>query len=162
MTATRIQMLNTQIHNLNMDQTVSLVQEAIQNKQQIHHVAVNAGKIVQMQTDRELRESVNNSDLINADGQAVIWASRFLNKPLQERVTGIDLMHNLVSLANREGYSIYLLGAKEEVVKAVAKFYQKQHGEHIIAGYRDGYFIKEQEPLIAKEIAQKRARAVNR
>ncbi|MEP2936582.1 MAG: WecB/TagA/CpsF family glycosyltransferase [Gilvibacter sp.] len=154
MTAKKIHMLNTQIHNLNMDQTVSLVQEAIENKKQIHHVAVNAGKIVQMQTNRELRESVNNSDLINADGQAVIWASRFLNKPLQERVAGIDLMHNLVDLANEKKYSIYLLGAKEAVVKAVATSYQKQYGERIIAGYRDGYFTKEQEPLIAKEIAQ--------
>lgn len=147
-------MLNTQIHNLNMDQTLSLVQEAIENERQIHHVAVNAGKIVQMQTNRELRESVNNSDLINADGQAVVWASRFLNKPLKERVAGIDLMHNLVELAHKKGYSIYLLGAKDEVVKKVAQGYQKQFGENIIAGYRDGYFTKEQEPLIAKEIAQ--------
>lgn len=154
MTAKKIHMLNTQIHNLNMDQTVSLVQEAIENKRQIHHVAVNAGKIVQMQTNRELRESVNNSDLINADGQAVIWASRFLNKPLQERVAGIDLMHKLVDLANTKGYSIYLLGAKDTVVKAVANSYQKEYGEQIIAGYRDGYFTKEQEPLIAKDIAK--------
>ncbi len=146
-------MLNTQIHNLNMDQTLSLVQEAIENKKQIHHVAVNAGKIVQMQTNRELRESVNNSDLINADGQAVVWASRFLNKPLKERVAGIDLMHNLVNLAHKKGYSIFLFGAKEAVVKKVANMYRTEFGPQIIAGYRDGYFSKEQEPEIAKEIA---------
>ena len=146
-------MLNTQIHNLNMDQTLSLVQEAIENKKQIHHVAVNAGKIVQMQTNRELRESVNNSDLINADGQAVVWASRFLNKPLKERVAGIDLMHNLVNLAHKKGYSIFLFGAKEAVVKKVANIYRTEFGPQIIAGYRDGYFSKEQEPEIAKEIA---------
>ena len=35
---------------------------------QIHHVVVNAGKIVAMQKDAQLLESVNSSDLINADG----------------------------------------------------------------------------------------------
>ena len=60
--------LNTAIHNLTMDETVQVVEEAIEQRRQIHHVAVNAGKIVQMQGDAQLRESVNNSDIINADG----------------------------------------------------------------------------------------------
>ena len=153
MPATKIQMLNTNIHNLSMEQTVGVVARAIENKEQLHHVAVNAGKIVQMQTNRELRESVNNSDLINADGQAVIWASRFLNKPLKERVAGIDLMENLVRLAAKKEYSIYLFGAKEEVVSTVAQKYQQQYGKQIIAGYKNGYFNKAEEQDIAKDIA---------
>ena len=146
-------MLNTQIHNLDMEQTVSLVEDAIENRQQIHHVAVNAGKIVKMQNDLQLRESVNNSDLINADGQAVIWASKFLNQPLKERVAGIDLMEKLVKLANQKQYRIFLFGAKEEVVSEVAKRYTQTYGEGIIAGYRNGYFNKDQEAEIAQAIA---------
>ena len=46
----------------------------------------NAGKIVALQKDIDLRESVNSSDLINADGQAVVWAAKFLNKPLKVNV----------------------------------------------------------------------------
>lgn len=146
-------MLNTQIHNLDMEQTVSLVEDAIENRQQIHHVAVNAGKIVKMQNDLQLRESVNNSDLINADGQAVIWASKFLNQPLKERVAGIDLMEKLVKLANQKQYRIFLFGAKEEVVSEVANRYTQTYGEGIIAGYRNGYFNKDQEAEIAQAIA---------
>ena len=92
----KIHILNTSIDNLSMNETLSFVQETITNKRQIHHVVVNAGKIVQMQKDLQLRESVNNSDIINADGQAVVWAAKFLNKPLKERVAGIDLMQKLV------------------------------------------------------------------
>ena len=153
MPATKIHMLNTNIHNLSMEQTVAIVKEAIDQEKQLHHVAVNAGKIVQMQHNQELRESVNNSDLINADGQAVIWASKFLNKPLKERVAGIDLMENLVNLASKKNYSIYLFGAKEEVVSAVSKKFQDQYGPQIIAGYKNGYFKKEEEQAIAQEIA---------
>lgn len=136
-----------------MEETLEVVEQAIDQQRQIHHVAVNAGKIVKMQDDLQLRESVNNSDLINADGQAVIWASKFLNQPLKERVAGIDLMENLVKLAHQKQYRIYLFGAKEEVVSRVAAIYSERYGEDIIAGYRNGYFSKDQEPAIAKSIA---------
>ena len=63
-----------------MNGTLELVENAIENKEQIHHVVVNAGKVVQMQKDMQLRESVNSSDIINADGQSVVWAAKFLNK----------------------------------------------------------------------------------
>ncbi|MDC7996782.1 WecB/TagA/CpsF family glycosyltransferase [Gilvibacter sediminis] len=153
MTARKIHMLNTQIHNLDMEQTLALVDQAIADRKQIHHVAVNAGKIVKMQSDAELRESVNNSDLINADGQAVIWASKFLNQPLKERVAGIDLMGKLVELAHQKNYKIYLFGAKEDVVSKVVSIYKEKYGEDLVAGYRNGYFSKQDEPQIAADIA---------
>ena len=98
-------------------------------KKQLHHVVVNASKIVDMQTDLYLRKSVNESDLINADGQAVVWASKLLGKPLKERVSGIDLMINLVELAAENSYKIFFLGAKEVVVKAVVDKYKTQYSE---------------------------------
>jgi N-acetylglucosaminyldiphosphoundecaprenol N-acetyl-beta-D-mannosaminyltransferase len=135
-----------------MAETISIVNDTIVNEESIQHVVVNAGKIVQMQKDEQLRESVNNSDIINADGQAVVWAANFLNKPLKERVAGIDLMENLVELAYKNNYKIFLFGAKEEVVKEVATIYSKKYGSDIIAGYRNGYYQKEEEASIANEI----------
>ena len=94
-----------------------------------------------MQEDEVLRKSVNEADLINADGQAVIWASKLLKKPLKERVAGIDLFVNLVELAHQKQFSIYLLGAKQEVVEAVVTKFEKQCDSKIIAGFRNGYFF---------------------
>jgi len=150
---TKIQILNTKIHNLSMQETLHEVEIAIQQNTQIHHVVVNAGKIVAMQSDLQLKQSVNESDLINADGQAVVWASKMLGKPLKERVAGIDLMENLVKLAYQKQYKIFFFGAKEEVVKAVIDEYSNQYSSNIIAGYRNGYFNKEEEQNIAREIA---------
>jgi len=110
-----------------------------------------------MQSDAELRQSVNNCDLINADGQAVVWASKLLGSPLKERVAGIDLMENLVGLAYQKGYKIFFLGAKESVVKKVVDHYSEKYSEKIIAGYRNGYFSKEEEESIAKDIAKSNA-----
>ena len=136
-----------------MKETLSRIEECILHNKQLHHVVVNAGKIVQMQSDLQLRKSVNESDLINADGQAVVWASRFLGKPLKERVAGIDLMVNLVELAYKKKYKIFFFGAKEEVVKTVVTKYADQYSSEIVAGYRNGYFKKKEEQQIATQIS---------
>ena len=149
---TRIHILNTSIDNLSMNETISFVQETIASKKQIHHVVVNAGKIVQMQKDLQLRESVNSSDIINADGQAVVWAAKFLNKPVKERVAGIDLMQNLVELAFQKNYKLYFLGAEEAVVSQTVNHYIEKFGPDIIAGYRNGYFKAEEEDQVIQDI----------
>lgn len=136
-----------------MESTLEIINEGIRKDDQIHHVVVNAAKIVALQKDLKLRESVNCCDIINADGQAVVWASRFLKKPLPERVAGIDLMENLVALAHTEGYKIFFLGAKEEIVSNVVSIYSNKFSPNIIAGYRNGYFDKDQEKSIAKQIS---------
>ncbi|WP_298550545.1 WecB/TagA/CpsF family glycosyltransferase [uncultured Algibacter sp.] len=136
-----------------MKETLEVVDKTIAKGVQLHHVVVNAGKIVAMQTDLQLRQSVNSSDLINADGQAVVWASNLLGKPLKERVAGIDLMVNLVHLAYKKSYKIFFFGAKEDVVRKVVETYSSQYSTNIVAGYRNGYFKKEEEKEIAKEIA---------
>lgn len=149
----KINILNTRIHNLTMQETLAVVDRSISKGGQLLHVVVNAGKIVSMQTDLQLRKSVNESDLINADGQAVVWASKLLRKPLKERVAGIDLMTKLVKLAHQKNFKIFFFGAKEEVVKTVVDKYSKLYSQNIIAGYRNGYFKKEEEQDIAREIA---------
>jgi N-acetylglucosaminyldiphosphoundecaprenol N-acetyl-beta-D-mannosaminyltransferase len=136
-----------------MRETIATIQNAIANNKQIHHVVVNAGKIVAMQEDLELQKSVNESDIINADGQAVVWASKILKKPLKERVAGIDLMTSLIDISQENKYKIFFFGAKEDVVKKVVDLYSKKYSTNIIAGYRNGYFNKEDEKQIAQEIA---------
>lgn len=148
-----VEFINTRINNINMQETIELIDQSIVSGRKIHHVVVNASKIVSMQKDLELRRSVNESDLINADGQAVVWASKMLGKPLKERVAGIDLMINLVELAFKKNYKIFFFGAKEEVVKSVVEKYSNQYSSNIIAGYRNGYFSKKEEKNIAKQIS---------
>lgn len=135
-----------------MEEVLEKISYAISNKLQIHHVVVNAAKIVYMNNDHILYQSVVEADMVNADGAAVVWASKILGKPLPERVTGIDLMENIISLSNKNGYSIYFLGATEEVVNKVVEGYKNKYSVSIIAGYRNGYFSQDEEGLVVQEI----------
>ena len=149
----RVNILNTTIDNLTMEETLQEVSKAIQDNRLLHHTVVNAGKIVSLQKDLELRQSVNSAHIINADGQAVVWASKILNKPLKERVAGIDLFSSLIKFSFQNNKKIYLLGAKEEVVKKLTQLIGQDYSTNIIAGYHHGYFDQNKEKKIVQEIA---------
>ncbi len=148
----RIVILDTPVDSLTMDETIQFIAEAIKSKKQIHHVVINAAKVVNMKKDRDLYQSVVNCDIINADGQAIVWASRILGKPLPERVAGVDLMENLVEFAHENKYKLYFFGATDEVVSNVAGIYSKKYSPGIIAGYRNGYYDEKDEEKIAENI----------
>lgn len=149
----RTEICSIPVDVLTMRQTLEQIESAILEKKQIHHVVINAAKVVNAQKDIELRNAITSCDIINADGQSVVWAARFLGEALPERVAGIDLMESLVALSGEKGYKVFLLGAKEEVVERVRQKYVAEHGTGIIAGYRNGYFKKEEEEDVAKQIA---------
>ncbi len=153
----RITIMNSPVDVLTMKETLHLIDDSIRDKKPIQHIVVNAAKLVHMQTDNELYKSVVASDIINADGMAVVWASELLGNPLPERVSGVDLMQELVILAAEKQYKIFFFGGKEEVVSEVVRKYTSIFGEEIIAGYRNGYFNKDQEGDIADQIAESNA-----
>jgi len=153
----KVKLFNIEIDAISMRQTLDIVEDAVANDKHIHHTVVNAGKIVLMQEDKELEKSVNEADLINADGQAVVWASKILGSPLPERVSGIDLMEKLVKRSFEKGYRCYFLGAEEDVVSNLITLYKKKYSNNVIAGYRNGYFKKSDEKRIAKVISQSNA-----
>jgi len=156
-TVTRISICNIPVDALTMEETLQLIDRSITDRKPIHHVVINAAKVVNAQKDAELKESIVNCDIINADGQAIVWASRLFNTPLPERVAGIDLMESLVKLSAQKKYKIFFLGAKEEIVNTVVNFYSNLYGKDIIAGYRNGYFKKEEEHNVARQISDSNA-----
>jgi N-acetylglucosaminyldiphosphoundecaprenol N-acetyl-beta-D-mannosaminyltransferase len=89
-----------------------------------------------------------------ADGQSVVWASRLLRRRLPERVAGVDLFERLLELAARDGWSVYLLGARADVLATL----QQRLGERFpalkIAGARDGYFPDTASPTVAADITE--------
>ena len=149
--------MGTYVDTYTFDQTVDKIVTGIKLGSKTHHVCISAAKVVAMQTNTILRKSVLNADIISPDGQSIVFASKILGKPLPERVSGIDLMEKLIQISFQQNLKIYFLGATQEVVQKVVSRYIKEYGDKIIAGYRNGYFDKNQEHDIAKQISQSRA-----
>jgi len=148
----RRELFNVDVDCLTMEETTEVIDQAISEHRQIVHNCINANKVVLMARDRVLYESVKNADLVSADGQAIVWASRLFKRPLPLRVPGIDLMDNLIDIAFKKNYKIYFFGATQEIVEKVVEIYTLKYSSDLIAGFRNGYFSREEEPEIAREI----------
>jgi N-acetylglucosaminyldiphosphoundecaprenol N-acetyl-beta-D-mannosaminyltransferase len=152
----RVTLFGVPIDNLTQSETVDRIEELIKRGSTHQHVVVNVDKIVKLQRDPELREAVLGCDLISADGQPIVWASRILQKPLQERVTGIDLFVSVIERCAAKGYRPFLLGARQEVVERVVKILQTRYPALKLAGWRNGYWMPEEEPSVVAEVREVR------
>jgi N-acetylglucosaminyldiphosphoundecaprenol N-acetyl-beta-D-mannosaminyltransferase len=148
----RVDILGCRIDPVDMDAAISRCDAYVRERAHAQHMAVNAAKIVSSRRHRDLQRLINDSDIVTADGQAVVWASRLLGDPLPARVTGIDLMQQLLALAERRGYRVFLLGARAETLERAVARLRVRHPRLIVAGQRDGYFSPAEEPAVAAEI----------
>lgn len=145
------------IHAITMPQALDVIHRSITDRVPLQVGVVNAAKIVNMHSDPDLMRDVLSSDMILADGAAVVWASKILGQPLPERVAGIDLMYGMFERGVRHGYRVYCLGATEEISVRVAEVIRKHYPGVILAGRHHGYYTAEQEQEIAEDIARSNA-----
>jgi N-acetylglucosaminyldiphosphoundecaprenol N-acetyl-beta-D-mannosaminyltransferase len=154
--AQRVTILGCPIDALTLEETVAQVERSIDARTTCQHVSINAAKLVKFQSDEVLREAIEGCELITADGQSVVWASRVLGQSLPERVTGIDLMHALFDAARLRGHRVYLLGAREEVLERAATEVESSYPGVSIVGRHHGYFGRDEEPELVASIAEAR------
>ena len=131
-----------------MAQTVACIEQNIEQHQFTQHVVVNVAKLVHMQTDPLLAESVKACDIVNIDGMGVVWGARFCGHQVPARVAGVDLFHQLLALANRNAYPVFLLGATPEVVSKTAEVVQQQNPGLKLAGFHHGYFWDDEQAVV--------------
>jgi N-acetylglucosaminyldiphosphoundecaprenol N-acetyl-beta-D-mannosaminyltransferase len=149
----RVSIFGLTVDALTMDETIDAVDALIAAGGVHQHVVVNVSKVVQAERDPSLRAIINSCDLVNADGQPIVWAARLLGERLPARVTGIDLMSRLFARAEEAGYSVYLLGARQHVVDRVVRRLRREHPRLVIAGSHDGYWTPAEEASVVAEIA---------
>ncbi len=147
-----VYIVSADVHALTETGVVKQVERALESEQKVRIGVVNAAKLVAMRDNPQLRNDVNSSDLVLADGMSVVWASRLLGTPLPERVAGIDLMFHFLELANRKGFGVYCLGATEEISTIVEGNLKRDYPGLRIAGRRNGYFNLDDEEAIATDI----------
>jgi N-acetylglucosaminyldiphosphoundecaprenol N-acetyl-beta-D-mannosaminyltransferase len=120
-------------------------------------VTANASHLCMMRHDLEFAVACRAGDVIVADGMSVTWALRASGQSVPERVAGVDLMARLLAVAAQHQLRVYFLGAKPEVVAALAEQSRTRHAGLQIVGIHDGYFGPEDHLGIVQKIRASRA-----
>lgn len=87
-----------------------------------------------------LRSFLNDAEVVFCDGAGVMLAARLLGRRIPGRITYADWAWSLASYAEREGFSLYFLGARPGVAEKAAGKLKERHPGLKIAGIHDGYF----------------------
>ena len=144
----RIDFLGSPMDNLTMKESVDIIETNVANDVFLQHVVVNVAKLVHMQTDKVLADSVKACDMINIDGMGVVLGARFCGHKVSERVAGVDLFHELLAMSAKRDFPVFLLGAEEAVVDKTAATVKKLYSELTLAGYHHGYFWDDEEAIV--------------
>jgi len=153
-TALTSELFGVPIAAMTLEQALDRVDEAISARRRLQIGVVNAAKLVNMKRSAALRDDVLSSDLVFADGTAVVWASRILGRPLPERVAGIDLMMGMLTRGHERGYRVYCLGARRDVLQGVVDHIGRQYPGVTVAGMHHGYFTAAEEERVVADIVQ--------
>ena len=103
--------------------------------------------------NQAFRADLAAGDILHADGQAIVSASRLLTgTPIPERSATTDFLHDAATLAARSGLRFFLLGATEEVNAACEARLKTLHPGLEVVGRRNGYFAREEEAAICEAI----------
>ncbi len=81
----------------------------------------------------------SDKTMIVPDGIGVVKAAQMLNLPVKERVTGVEIVQKLFELLNEKGRSLYMLGAKKEVLDKLLERIDKEYPNIQVKGAKDGY-----------------------
>jgi N-acetylglucosaminyldiphosphoundecaprenol N-acetyl-beta-D-mannosaminyltransferase len=152
-----IELLGHRVDRLDLEQTAIRCRDAVLARRRSHHVSLNAAKVILARDDPRLKGILDAAPLVNADGQSIVWASRLLGTPLPERVAGIDLMFRLLAIAEEEGFGVYFLGARPEVLETAIDRLRAQYPRLVIAGRHHGYFEAAETGSVCAAINESRA-----
>ncbi|MDD5354291.1 MAG: WecB/TagA/CpsF family glycosyltransferase, partial [bacterium] len=137
----KVNILGFQIDNVRMAETIAQIKGFIQLRSPHQVITANSLMLHAAIDNQRLKEVFARSALVVPDSIGLLLAGKILGQPLLERVTGIDLMYHLFALCQKEGFSIYLLGAKPGIAAEAAEQVRQHFPGLKIAGTHHGYFV---------------------
>lgn len=108
--------LNVKIDNLTCSQILQKLEFVLGKKNKKFHqiVTVNPEFILQAQKDDEFKNILNSEDTLNiADGIGIKFAAWRYRRRLRHRFAGVDLMLEILRIADKQKKKVFLIANKE-------------------------------------------------
>ncbi len=156
----RKKILGIEVDIVSKEEAFSIFEELMEREGFDMIVTPNSEIIENATRDSMLAQLISEAGLIIPDGIGLVYASKILGYDLEERVTGVDFLTEVLKYLEKTGKSIFLFGSKPEseealsVAELAADNMRKQFPNLRIAGTHHGYFKPEDEDEIVAEINQ--------
>jgi len=151
----KVPVLGVEFTHITQEKMVETLIQHVKACRKAFVVTANPEIVLYAQENQEYKKMLDRADYITADGIGVVKAAQLLGDPLPERVAGYDLFIRLLEESNEQHFSVYLLGAREEVLAKTREKIKKDYLNVHIAGSHHGFFDWE-DGTIENEIKDKK------
>ena len=138
----KVNILGVPISNITNEHLLESFTERIGQKQKTQVCITPVNSVLAAIKDPQVLSIYNASEYVLCDGTPIKWAAGFLNTPIVERITGLDLLPNLVAHCAKHDFSIFLLGASPGVGEQLKKTIHAQYPNCKVVGVYVPPFMK--------------------
>lgn len=138
-----------------MEQAVAKAKKMLTDGGQHFICTPNPEIVMEAQKDKDLMAILREADMVIPDGIGVVWASRYSEIRLKERVAGYDLTQNLMAELAATGETFYFFGGAPGVASTAARMMMKKYPGLKVVGVHNGYFDEKEEKKIIQDIKTK-------
>ena len=167
MKSNKVDILGVKINKITMKESCNKIFSFIEDNSKAVVVTPNAEMIMKARENDELANILNNADLSLPDGAGVLMASRLFNLDIKERVSGFDILTELLSYSDyKNEYSVYFLGGRPGIAEKMVKRLKENPKKTLpanknlssklkISGFHHGYLDQELKKKVIDEINDK-------
>lgn len=150
----KTKILGVEFDNVNVEEAIYKTKELVENSNKSCKliIAPNTEFIMMAQKDKEFFDILKTADLATPDSVGVMIGGKVQKKPFKARIPGQMYFRNVLALGEKEGWTFYLLGGKDDVPKKTAENVLKLYPNLKIIGYHEGFFEKDSEQDVIEEI----------
>ena len=150
----KVRILGIDVDNIDVNEAGQITKELIESSNKTCKVIVapNTEFIMMAQKDEEFYNILRGADLATPDSVGVMIGSKLQKKPLKQRIPGQMYFRKVLEVGEKEGWTFYLLGGKDDVPALAAENVKKIYPNIKIVGYHEGFFDKDSEEDVIAEI----------
>lgn len=117
-----------------------LVKESLKTNNKMFVITANPETLMTAENNDCFKKALlDDTTTIIADGIGVVKGSKYLKYNIKETIPGVELCTKLFEYCNQLNKTIFLFGAKKEVIEKLASVINTTYPGAKICGYEDGY-----------------------
>lgn len=140
MTLKFVHILGVPFINTTQKDFIATLETHVAQQERAFVVTANPEIVMHSLKDETYKQTLAKATYITADGIGIVKAAAIVGEPLPERVSGYDIMLDLLETANKNHSSVFFLGAAEEVLQATVKKVKQEYPDIKVAGSQNGFF----------------------
>jgi N-acetylglucosaminyldiphosphoundecaprenol N-acetyl-beta-D-mannosaminyltransferase len=154
----KVNVLDIRFSNISDEELLNVIKGAFKSDSNLRIVTPNPEIVMAANKSDDLKEMINNSTLVLKDGIGIKIAEKLKGIEGEKRQTGIETLERLLEIANENGYSVYFVGAKDEILQKAIVNIKSKFPNIVVKGQHNGYFKdgSPEEEQILKDIEEKK------